>query len=1399
MKKTLLLFLLLPFLGFAQVNLVKWDNPADNYAVVNAAYTNAVDAEPVGSGPDLNLAPLDYQGFRGTPWTTSFSIDQRKYFQFTVSTKTGYKVKLNTFNFTYRAENQSYLQRYQVRYSKDEFATSMLLIDEATQSGKVNKSLDLSKITLYAGEKLTIRIYGYKVKTLSDYNTPLFLINKNTVNEPGNTTPTISGTVSTYDPADLNANDDLITTQEKTAVSFNPLTNDTNHTGATITNTQPPAAEGTVSRNGNIFTFTPAAAFKGTTSFTYTLTNGAKTSTATVVVYVNELAPKLIIWNGAEQQPKAVVTDPNITGNDLSLSPPTPNQSNLSLGIYNNYFHISGLQNNGSNAETLNRYIQVSITPKDKYKLTLTQFKFSYFSPSNDEGASMFQVRYSKDPNFADNGTILLGPTTAVRGNDTEVVLNFPTGTSVTSNGNQTLYIRIYPYAVNNLYNGYFRIRNDYGGEVGPTIMGVVEPSNLITANADFASAATNTALTIPILSNDENYTPLTSITVTQPSVGGTVQVNGTTNVTFTPAQNFTGKTTFEYTIFNGINYSTATVTVNVTCQLTGDQIAFGSDQWNGYVYKLANNAAIPPNVTYPALPNSSIATYVGIVTENKNFDRNIGSGAITGVTSNFGCATAPNDRFFVRYKMRTTLAAGKYSILLAGDDGTRLYIDNQLIVTRWNDHGYVSDILLQDIAAGEHEFVIEYYENGGDARITFSCDLTKGDPTEYGDKVWNAYGYLRNDLTLTNTIYAGYYVEPTLNINSRNYWAANSSPSAAANWQGASIPNDNFTVSYKRKGFPCGQYQIQRAHYDDAIQIFIDDVEIFSRSGWDNNPALINNNVYTLNSNSRVEVRLREDGGDANVGINFLKVLTPYTGTGTLAPNSAIEINSNTTLTSDLTVCSCTINPNYTLTVKEGVTLTVDEDINVGNGGKLLIQSGGSFIQTSTSKTMFTGNSDAFELQRTTSVRRYDLTYWSMPVTKPGFTMHDLSPGTLFDKFHYYDSNAGKWGISNNGTMVMETGKGYTIRAPQSYHLMIPQDFTAVFTGVPNNGDISVPVVNTKWNLIGNPYPSAISAQQLMADNPNLGSLYFWGHEELPVRNPADNTYYYNNDYTIFNASGATTGGGGVPFNGYIAATQGFFAKPETGTIVFKNNERRAGNNSQFYKTAAAESIERNRVWLNITNTSGVFKQILFGYIQGATNSLDINYDAVSMAANSLVDFYSINTNKKLTIQGRALPFEKSDEVPLGYKLSAKGDYTISIDHADGIFNNQDVYLVDKETGKTTNLRLENYTFTTAEGSFNNRFVIRYTSKTLGTDDFENSQSGVFVSVKSKIIKVNSNTENIKEVKIYNIGGQLIYTKNKIDSNELQITNLQSSNQVLLVNVMLENDSTITKKVIFN
>ncbi|RYJ39484.1 RemA [Flavobacterium anhuiense] len=841
------------------------------------------------------------------------------------------------------------------------------------------------------------------------------------------------------------------------------------------------------------------------------------------------------------------------------------------------------------------------------------------------------------------------------------------------------------------------------------------------------------------------------------------------------------------------------------TCVPIGDQTAFGANIWNGYVYKITDNAALPPNISYPALPNTSVATYIGTVTENKNFDRNIGGSTITGETSNFSCDEAPSDRFFVRYKMLADISeAGLYNFDIGSDDGVRLYIDDAAVpvVSRWNGHGFTIDYATQNLTVGQHKFVLEYYEDGGDSRVSFFFGIPKGNPSEYGDKVWNVYGYVNNDISLTNVRYAGYYVDPNLNLDSTNYWPKDKSPSSATIWQGSQIPDNSFTAVFKRKGFDCGSYQLQHVNHDDAIEIYIDDILIYSQNGWNNNSFPINNNqLYALNNNSRVEIRLREDGGDANLGINFNKTDIVYDGTGTIPNGSAVIINQNTVLESDLTVCSCTINPNVTLTVKKDVTLTVDENINVGAGAKLLIQSGGSLLQTSTSKTNFTGSPESFEIQRTTSIRRFDLTYWSSPVDNKDFKMNTLSPETLYDKFFYWTSDF-KWATDLYGKMTMEPTKGYSIRGPQSFNNQIPSEFTGKFYGTPNNGDFTIPTTADKYYLIGNPYPSAIDGRKFIRDNGDVGPLYFWTHVSLPKKENGSNTAKYSSpDYAILTLFGSTkaTTGGEAP-SGYIGVGQAFMLKPKVTSLRFTNEQRVKAQNTQFFKTTEKETeIEANRLWLNLSNDEDAFKQLLIGYAEGATNSFDYSYDATTLSSNSYIDFYTINEAKRLTIQARALPFDNTEIIPLGYKAVAETQLTISIDHADGFFNTQEVYLEDKTTGIVTDLRADNYTFNTAIGTFPDRFVLRYTNKTLGTDDFENVKDGVIVAVKSKAIKVTSKNENINEVKIYTVSGQLLYNKNKIEAKELNITNLHSSNQVLLIKAILENGHVVTKKIIFN
>ncbi|MNR44673.1 hypothetical protein D3C85_1634440 [compost metagenome] len=112
--------------------------------------------------------------------------------------------------------------------------------------------------------------------------------------------------------------------------------------------------------------------------------------------------------------------------------------------------------------------------------------------------------------------------------------------------------------------------------------------------------------------------------------------------------------------------------------------------------------------------------------------------------------------------------------------------------------------------------------------------------------------------------------------------------------------------------------------------------------------------------------------------------------------------------------------------------------------------------------------------------------------------------------------------------------------------------------------------------------------------------------------------------------------------------------------------------------------------------------------------------------------------------------------------------------------------------------LRSSDYKFTTTIGTFNDRFVLRYVGKTLGNEEFQDSEQAVLVSTKDKVIKVTSTKEIIDEITVFDLTGKVIYSKDNIDSTEFQITNILSGNQVLIVKVSLENDVTSTIKIVF-
>jgi hypothetical protein len=317
------------------------------------------------------------------------------------------------------------------------------------------------------------------------------------------------------------------------------------------------------------------------------------------------------------------------------------------------------------------------------------------------------------------------------------------------------------------------------------------------------------------------------------------------------------------------------------------------------------------------------------------------------------------------------------------------------------------------------------------------------------------------------------------------------------------------------------------------------------------------------------------------------------------------------------------------------------------------------------------------------------------------------------------------------------------------------------------------------------------------------------WTHNTAIASNQ-----YTTDDYAMYNYSGGIgTGTAAVGIgvnnnipNGFIASGQGFFIKGlANGVATFQNNMRVVGNNDQFFRTSNKASnasfistLEKNRVWLELSNNQGAFKQTMVGYITNATNNLDRGFDGLILEAGNVISFYSLVTDSKLGIQGRALPFDNNDIVPLGYRSTVSGNFTVKLSNFDGFFDTTNVYLEDLLLNVIHDLKQSDYNFVTEAGTFDGRFQLRYTNSTLSNNEFNFDENTVIVYKNNSDIVVNSSNTIMSNIKVFDIRGRQLFDSKKINNNEFTISNLNSAEQVLILTITSVDGKIVNKKIVF-
>ncbi len=579
---------------------------------------------------------------------------------------------------------------------------------------------------------------------------------------------------------------------------------------------------------------------------------------------------------------------------------------------------------------------------------------------------------------------------------------------------------------------------------------------------------------------------------------------------------------------------------------------------------------------------------------------------------------------------------------------------------------------------------------------------------------------------------------------------------------------------------------------------------------------STLNRSTVYLRTNSNSTITLTSINGACSKTstINIVVKGTTWDGTSWSSgvPDSTTQavFNGNYTSTADLNACSVIVN-NGAVLFKAGTSLIVQNAVNVA-GGSLTFENNSSLVQmndvTNATGVYNGGNVGNIIYQRDTNpMRLYDFTYWSSPVYPQ--TLVGLSPLTLSDKYLYFNAATSSW-LSMASNSLMNIGKGYIIRAPQTFSATSAQVYHASFMGIPNSGTITTPIVGPgNLNLIGNPYPSALNIDLFMASPLNTAivdkTIYLWTHNTAITNNN-----YSNNDYAVYNYLGGTgtssapsgaTGGfnTNVP-TGKIAAGESFFIKGlAAGNASFQNSMRVVGNNNQFYKNTnsnPSSSTEMNRIWLDISNNQGDYKQTLIGYTKNATLGMDKGYDGDYFSFGSPISLYSLVDVNPLAIQGRPMPFDVSDEVPLGFNTITTGTFTINLYDFDGLFTHQDIYLKDKYLNTVVNLKQGAYSFTANGGTYNDRFVLVYKYSTITTNISSFNENAIVLYKPNQNLIIDSGATIMKTVKVYDVRGALILEKEGINENKTSL-NIGTMHQVLLIEITSYEGEVVSRKYV--
>ncbi|EJC7119964.1 tandem-95 repeat protein [Vibrio parahaemolyticus] len=373
-----------------------------------------------------------------------------------------------------------------------------------------------------------------------------------------------------------NAENDVITTEEDTAVTIDVLVNDSDVEGdaLSIQSASVPSEQGSVDIVDGKLVFTPSENFNGDAEITYIVTDGQLTDGAKVTVTVNPVndAPTIKVEAVESITEDAVSTDTVVA--TLTVRDTDTPEDQLTVSLENNsngYFVLVGNEV---------KLTQAGVDAVNNDELNLKDLSISAsvsdgVNPTANDSDSLIVNRVNDAPTVenAIADQVLSEDFDAYTIDLNEVFKDTDSSLEFSASGNNSIQISI----VNGVatitptadWNGKeaitFTAKDPSGESVSQTVDFTVAPVADIVA--DKATVVEDTPTIIKVLGNDtfEGDGKVVSLDANNGPVNGSVSVNPDGSVTYTPNDNYHGIDSFTYIVTSGGVSESTTVNVDVT------------------------------------------------------------------------------------------------------------------------------------------------------------------------------------------------------------------------------------------------------------------------------------------------------------------------------------------------------------------------------------------------------------------------------------------------------------------------------------------------------------------------------------------------------------------------------------------------------------------------------------------------------------------------------------------------------------------------------------------------------------------------------------------------------------------------------------------------------------------